>query len=189
MMASPLATAYGNLAEHALFVPVMYKMAAASVRAQQTAYSFDDNLITIPVSNPSERSVYKLKRDKLEIIPVQRVVGNQLLLEMPKSNELAVGQEIEAGYYALQNSAGKTEQLLAFNHGNQESAMAYYSADELRRIFANQPGVEVFDSIQDGDFVQVLEEQNLGKSLWTYFLLAALAFLLLEVGLVRFMKS
>ncbi|WP_018619681.1 BatA domain-containing protein [Spirosoma luteum] len=189
MVASPLSTTYGNLAEHALFVPVMYKMAAASVRAQQTAYSFDDNLITIPVSNPSERSVYKLKRDKLEIIPVQRVVGNQLLLEMPKSNELAVGQEIEAGYYSLQNSAGKTEQLLAFNHGNQESSMEYYSADELRRIFANQPGVEVFDSIQDGDFVQVLEEQNLGKSLWKYFLLAALAFLLVEVGLVRFMKS
>ena len=189
MMASPLSTAYGNLAEHALFVPVMYKMAASSVRAQQTAYSFDDNLITIPVSNPSERSVYKLKRDKLEIIPVQRVVGNQLLLEMPKSNELATGQEIEAGYYALQNSAGKTEQLLAFNHGNQESAMDYYSADELRRIFASQTGVEVFDSIQDGDFVQVLEEQNLGKSLWKYFLLAALAFLLVEVALVRFMKS
>ena len=76
-------------------------MAALSVRAQRTAYSFDDNLVTIPVNNPSERSVYKLKRDKLEIIPVQRMVGNQLLLEMPKSNELATGQEVEAGYYEL----------------------------------------------------------------------------------------
>ena len=189
LLASPLASAYGNLAEHALFVPVMYKMAALSVRAQRTAYSFDENVVTIPVTNPSERSVYKLKRDKLEIIPIQRVVGNQLLLEMPKSNELAAGQEVEAGYYALQNSAGKTERLLAFNHGNQESAMDFYSADELRRAFANQPNVEVFDSIQDGDFVQVLEQENLGKSLWKYFLLAALAFLLVEVGLVRFMKG
>lgn len=189
LMASPLSTAYGNLAEHALFVPVMYKMAALSVRPQRTAYSFDDNLVTIPVNNPSERSVYKLKHDKLELIPVQRVVGNQLLLEMPKSNELAIGQEVEAGYYALQNSQGTTERLLAFNHGNQESAMNFYSADELRRTFASQPNVEVFDSIQDGDFVQVLEQQNLGKSLWKYFLLAALGFLLVEVGLVRFMKG
>ena len=189
LLASPLSSAYGNLAEHALFVPVMYKMAALSVRPQRTAYSFDDNLLTIPVSNPSERAVYKLKHDKLEIIPVQRVVGNQLLLEMPKSNELATGQEVEAGYYELQNGQGKTERLLAFNHGNQESAMDFYSADELRRIFANQPNVEVFDSIQDGDFVQVLEQENLGKSLWKYFLLAALAFLLIEVGLVRFLKG
>ena len=189
MLASPLASAYGNLAEHALFVPVMYKMAALSVRAQRTAYSFDDNLVTVPVSNPSERAVYKLKRGKLEIIPVQRTVGNQLLLEMPKSNELAAGQEIEAGYYELQNSQGKTERLLAFNHGNQESVMNFYSADELRKSFANQPNVEVFDSIQDGDFVQVLEQENLGKSLWKYFLVGALAFLLVEVGLVRFMKG
>ncbi|GAB4023777.1 BatA domain-containing protein [Spirosoma koreense] len=189
VLASPLTAAYGSLAEHALFVPVMYKMAALSVRAQRTAYSFEDNLVTIPVSNPSDRAVYKLKHDKLEIIPVQRMVGNQLILEMPKSNELAAGQEVEAGYYELLNDQGKTERLLAFNHGNQESAMDFYSADELRRAFANQSNVEVFDSIQDGDFVQVLEQENLGKSLWKYFLLGALGFLLLEVGLVRFMKG
>lgn len=189
LLANPLAAQYGNLAEHALFVPVMYKMAALSVRAQRTAYSFDDNLVTVPVSNPAERAVYKLKREKLEIIPVQRVVGNQLLLELPRSNELAAGQEIEAGYYELQNGQGKTERLLAFNHGNQESAMDFYPADELRRAFANQPNVEVFDSLQDGDFVTVLEQENLGKSLWKYFLLAALAFLLIEVALVRFVKG
>ncbi|MBC3786585.1 BatA domain-containing protein [Spirosoma utsteinense] len=189
LLATPLATQYGNLAEHALFVPVMYKMAALSVRAQRTAYSFSDNLVTVPVNNPSERSVYKLKRGKLEIIPVQRIVNNQLMLEMPKSDELAEGQEIEAGYYELQNGQGKTEQLLAFNHGNQESAMDFFSPVELRRLFASQPNVEVFDSVQDGDFVQVLEQENLGRSLWKYFLLAALAFLLFEVGLVRFMKG
>ncbi|RIV20606.1 hypothetical protein DYU11_21420 [Fibrisoma montanum] len=193
VMANPLASQYGNLAEHALFVPVMYKMAALSVRPQRTAYSFDENLISLLISNPSERAVYKLKRDKLEIIPVQRLVGNQLLLEMPKSNELATGQEVESGYYELQLNngpgAGKTERLLALNHGNQESAMDFYSADELRRAFANQPNVEVFDSIQDGDFVQVLEQENLGRSLWKYFLMAALAFLLIEVALVRFMKG
>jgi hypothetical protein len=189
LLAVPLASQYGNLAEHALFVPVMYKMAALSVRAQRTAYSFDDNLITVPVNNPSERAVYKLKRNKLEIIPVQRIVNNQLLLEMPKSDELAAGQEVEAGYYELQNAQGKTEQLLAFNHGNRESAMDFYSPEELRQSFANQSNVEVFDSVQDGDFVKVLEQENLGKSLWKYFLLAALAFFLLEIGLVRFMKG
>ncbi|GAB3042599.1 BatA domain-containing protein [Spirosoma pulveris] len=188
MLASPLASTYGNLAEHALFVPIMYKMAALSVRAQRTAYSFDDNLVTISVSNPSEKAVYKLKHDKLEIIPIQRIVGNQLQLEMPKSNELAAGQEVEAGYYELRLN-DKTERLLAFNHGNQESTMSFYSADELRKVFASQSNVEIFDSIQDGDFVQVLEQENLGKSLWKYFLIAALAFMLLEVGLVRFMKG
>ncbi len=189
MLASPLSATYGNLAEHALFVPVMYKMAALSVRAQRTAYSFDEGLITIPVKNASERAVYRLKHDKLDIIPVQRLTGNQLQLELPKSNELVEGQTIEGGYYQLQDSQGHTERLLAFNPGRQESNLTFYSANELRQAFASQPNVEVFDSIQDGDFVQVLERENLGQSLWKYFLIAALSFLLLEIGLVRLMRG
>ncbi len=119
-------------------------------------------------------------------------------MEMPKSNQVASGQEIESGYYELQlnrdgtvGSAGPTptERLLAINHGNRESTMDFYSATELRQAFANQPNVEIFDSINDGDFVKVLEEENLGKSLWQYFLMAALAFLLMEVLLARFMKG
>ncbi|GAA4448261.1 BatA domain-containing protein [Nibrella saemangeumensis] len=198
MLGNPLDSQYGNIAQHALFVPVMYKIAALSVRPQRTAYSFDENLVSVPVRNPSEKAVYKLKKDKLEFIPVQRVVNNQLLMEMPKSNQLTSGQEIESGYYELQLSrdgnAGSdgpavTERLLAINHGNRESTMDFYSAAELRQAFANQPNVEVFDSINDGDFVKVLEEENLGKSLWQYFLIAALAFLLMEILLARFMKG
>lgn len=189
VLANPLSTQYGNLAEHALFVPIMYKMAALSVQAQRTAHSFDESVVTIPVNNPSEKAVYKLKKDKLEIIPIQRIVGNQLLLEMPKSNQLATGQDVEAGYYELLNSNGQTERLLALNHGSEESAMNFYSADELRQAFSGQPNIEVFDSITDNDFVQVLEQENLGKSLWKYFLLAALAFMLVEIGLVRFMRG
>lgn len=189
VLAAPLSSAYGNLAEHALFVPVMYKMAALSVRAQRTAYSFDEGLVSIPVRNSSERAVYKLKHDRLDIIPTQRLAGNQLQLELPRSNELAEGQTIEGGYYQLQDSKGRTERLLAFNPGRQESQMNFYSATELRQAFANQPNVEVFDSIQDGDFVQVLERENLGQSLWKYFLIGALGFLLLEIGLVRLMRG
>lgn len=198
MLGNPLDPQYGNIAQHALFVPVMYKIAALSARPQRTAYSFDENLVSIPINNPSEKAVFKLKKDKLEFIPVQRVVNNQLLLEMPKSNQLTSGQEIESGYYELlldregvANSpgAGKPERLLALNHGNRESTMDFYSAAELRQAFAGQPNVEVFDSLNDGDFVKVLEQENLGKSLWQYFLLAALAFLLTEILLARFMKG
>ncbi|GAB3916498.1 BatA domain-containing protein [Larkinella terrae] len=185
---SPLSAEYGNLAQHALFVPIMYKIAALSVRPERTAYSFDDNTIEVPVTNASPNAVYKLKRDKLEIIPVQRVNGQQLLIELPKSNQLNDGQQLASGYYELQLN-DKTEKLLAFNHGNRESQMEFYKPDELRRIFANQPNVEIFDSIQDDDFVEELRQQNLGTNLWKYFVIAALVFLLAEVAVIRFMKG
>ncbi|GAB3263815.1 BatA domain-containing protein [Larkinella harenae] len=188
IFASPLDTDYGNLAQHALFVPTMYKIAALSVRPERTAYSFDDNTVEVPVSNVSPNAVYKLKRDKLEIIPIQRINGNQLLMELPKSNQLNEGQQLTSGYYELQLN-DKTEKLLAFNHGNRESQMDFYKADDLRRIFANQPNVQIFDSIQDDDFVEELRQQNLGTNLWKYFVIAALVFLLAEIAVIRLMKG
>lgn len=197
ILASPLTADYGNLAQHALFVPVMYKMAALSVRPQRTAYSFDDNVLTFPatanVANAADRAVYKLKNKSLEIIPVQRVVGNQLVLELPKANQLTSGQTVDAGYYELQrtgNDGGpQTERIIALNHGRAESQMAFYSPAELRQAFANQTNVEVFDSIQDSNFGQALERENLGTNLWPYCIIAALAFLLLEIILVRVLKA
>ncbi len=197
ILASPLTTDYGNLAQHALFVPVMYKMAALSVRPQRTAYSFDDNVLTLPtttnVANAADRAVYKLKNKSLEIIPVQRVTGNQLVLELPKANQLTAGQTVSAGYYELQRTGTdgtvQTERIIALNHGQAESQMAFYSPAELRQAFANQPNVEVFDSIQDTDFGQALERENIGTNLWPYFLISALAFLLLEILLVRLLKA
>ena len=197
LLASPLGTDYGNLAQHALFVPVMYKIAALSVRPQRTAYSFDDNVLTFPAvanaASAADRAVYKLKNKSLEIIPIQRLVGNQLVLELPKANQLSAGQSVDAGYYELQRTAAdgtpQTERIIALNHGRAESQMAFYSPAELRQAFANQPNVEVFDSIKDGDFGQALERENLGTNLWPYFLVAALAFLLLEIVFVRLLKA
>jgi hypothetical protein len=187
LFAAPLAAAYGNVAQHALFVPVMYKLAALSVRAQRTAYSFDEDNLAITVSDPNPNAVYKLRRDKTELIPVQRLNGTELILELPKSNQLSADQSVDAGYYELVNE-GKIEQLLALNHDNAESKLDYYTPDELRAAFSGQKNVEVFDKINDSAFAREFENQNLGTSLWRYFLIAALVFLLIEILLIRLMK-
>ena len=67
--------------------------------------------------------------------------------------------------------------------------MGNYSPEELREVFSGISNITVFDNIQDGDFIASFAEQNFGKQLWKYFLYAALAFLLIEILLVRFMKG
>jgi Aerotolerance regulator N-terminal len=187
LLASPLTNAYGSFAQNALFVPTLYKLAAQSVREQRTAYSFEETNLTVVVPEAPQNTVFKLKKDKFEIIPVQKLNGNNLTLEMPQSNQLNANQEAEAGYYELQKD-GQTLQLLAFNHDNTESKLDYYSPTELREAFAKQKNVSVYDNITDGDFVKEFEKQNVGLSLWKYFLWAALAFLLVEILLIRLLK-
>lgn len=185
LFAAPLDQQNGNLAQHAIFVPVMYKIAASSVRQQRTSFTFDENPISLTVDKPKPNSVYKLRRNQTEIIPVQRVTGNQLLLEIPQGDQAA--DWLTAGYFELV-LGGKTEQIIALNHNHAESRLQYYSPNELRAAFSGKKNVQVFDRIDDDAFSTAFQQQNMGTHLWKYFLYAALFFLLVEIGLIRFMK-
>lgn len=185
LFSAPLNPEFGSMAQHAIFVPIMYKMAALSVRAQRTAFTFDENPIALTVTNESQNTVYKLRRNKTELIPSQKIVGNQLLLEIPQGDQL--GNGLDAGYFELIKD-NKVEQLIALNHNNAESKLDYYSPAELRNIFSGQKNIQVFDKIDDDAFAKEFQQQNFGTSLWKYFLYAALFFLLVEIGLIRFMK-
>jgi hypothetical protein len=185
LFAAPLNTEYGNMAQHAIFVPVMYKMAAMSVRAQRTSFTFDENPITLQIDKIVPNTTFKLRRNKTEIIPVQRITGNQLLLEIPQGDQL--GEGLDAGYFELVQD-NKVEQIIALNHNNKESKLDYYSPDELKTIFAGQKNVQVFQSLDDNAFASEFQQQNLGTSLWKYFLYGALFFLLAEIALIRFKK-
>ncbi len=187
VLGAGLAPASGNFAQHALFVPVMYKIAAQSVRPQRTDYAFGEQLIEITVPEARPNTVYKLRHNTFEIIPVQRLNGNKLTLELPGSQELE-GYTMEAGYYELlADQTGIHE--LALNHNKAESRMEYHRPNELRELFRGQQHIRVFDQIHDADFMKVFEKQFAGASLWKYFLYAALLFFLIEIGLVRFMKG
>ncbi len=188
LLAAPLDKKYGNFAEHALFVPTFFKVAAMSMKPQKLAYDFNEGTLSIPYANAPKNAIYSLKNEDVEILPIQRVRNNNLLLELPSSADLSDNQELESGFYDLQID-GKTQAVLGLNHDSKESRMGNYSPEELRSFFGNRPNVTVFESIQDNDFIDSFAEQNFGKQLWKYFLYAALAFLLIEVLLVRFMKG
>jgi hypothetical protein len=185
LFAAPLNPVYGNVAQHAIFVPIMYKIAALSVRPQRTSYTFDENPITLNVSNPAPNAVYKLRHGKSEVIPVQRVIGNQLLLEIPHGEQTSEG--LDAGYFELVKD-NKIEEIIALNHNHTESKLDYYTPAELRTFFAGKKNVQVFDQLDDDAFTKEFRQQNLGTSLWKYFLYGALFFLLVEILLIRFRK-
>jgi hypothetical protein len=189
MLSSPLDATYGEFARNALFVPVMYKLAALSVRQEPLAYSFRESSFVVDLKNsPDPNAIFGLKQGNLALIPVQKLNGNQLTIELPKTNQLAENQSIAAGYYELQLNK-KNERLVAFNHDNKESEMDFYTAEELKEKFASQKNIQVYDKIDSGDFIKNFKAQNLGIDLWKYCIVAALIFLLVEILLIRLMKG
>ena len=188
LLASPINSKYGNFPEHAFFVPTFYKMAYLSSKSDRLGYNFSEPSLSFYMPNAPKNASYKLKNDKLEIIPVQRLIGKTLFLTLPKSSELSEGQYFGSGFYDLVIN-GKVEKTIALNHDHRESKLDAYTSDQLKNIFKNQANVAVYDDIFDGSFIEAFRDTSLGKPLWKYFIIAALLFLLIEILLIRFMKN
>jgi hypothetical protein len=184
LAASPVDLAYSNFPKHALFVPVLYKVASLSKSQERLSYSFQEPSIALKVNNTGTDQVYKLKKDKFEIIPPQRKVSNQLIFELPQVSQASATEMPESGYYELALN-DTTEHILAFNYDKRESQMDTYSANELKKIFAGKKNVQVYDSVKEGNFADDFKARNIGRNLWKYCLITALFFLLTEIALIR----
>jgi hypothetical protein len=178
--ASPLDIAYSSLAKHAVFVPMMYKIASLSKTAdERLAYSFQEKTIRVRLEKPAKNQVYKLVKDKIELVPSQRIVGEELIFELPE-------QALTAGFYELKADK-ETVAILAFNYDKAESDMNFYTAQDLQSAFAKQKNVQIYDLAKNKDFVAAFREQNLQVNLWKYMLMIALGFFLIEIAVIRLM--
>ncbi len=177
VLASPLITDYSTFQNHALFVPVMYRMAAESaVGLGKLFYFVDDDYISLNVDSLAADNVFKLSNSSSEIIPPQRVINNSVLIEIPKF-------ALEAGFYKL-NLADQNITTLAFNNSPLESDLRQLPIDDLGSLFKGK--YSVISVSNEMAFSKAVENKYIGESLWKYAVLLALLFLLAEVLLIRF---
>jgi hypothetical protein len=180
----PLNPELSDLPRHAIFVPVMYKIAISSkLKNNKLAYSFSENIAQLSFDSLSRNDIFKLTYQDFELIPSQRVVNNQLLINIPQN-------DIEAGNYRVAKNTSDTYfASIAFNYDKDESVLEYYTNDELKNTLGQYPNVQIFDAAEMDDFVKEFNTRNIAKPLWRYALLLALFFLLLEVLLIRFWRK
>jgi hypothetical protein len=187
MLASPLEETYGNFAQNALFVPILYKIASMSIKSTPLAYQFDQNDIILNNKNFDEKTQVKIRKDGSVMIPIQRVVNNELFIEIPKVTEFAGNKGLEAGFYELL-MGNNVERILALNYNNDESLMEHYTSNELKSIFAKNKNIQILDQENTVDFATAYISDTSGKYFWKYFVIAALLFLAIEILLIRFWK-
>jgi hypothetical protein len=165
---------------HAIFVPVMYKIAMSSMRTNlPLSYDISSGVVAIPLDSVVSTSVYFLKGANKEIYPDQRVINNKLILTLPKG-------EIEAGFYDLM-TRNNTISSFALNLDKSESLMERYDTYELNKFFYEYKNVTVSDDVSAAEFGAALKQQYEGTDLWKYALILVLIFLLCEVLILRFL--
>ncbi|MDO7847990.1 BatA domain-containing protein [Hymenobacter sp. M29] len=185
VFSAPFGTAYSDFVEHALFVPVMYRMAMLSYQNEQLpAYRLNQDVVTLKLpaagtAGRQDEAAFRMVKDSLILIPAQRVVGSEVRLELPEAMNVPGFYQVRQGQQPLTT--------LAFNANKRESELEAYSADDLRQLLGNShPNVRVVENGANGAGLAADSADQTGTPLWRYFLAATLVFLLAEALLVRF---
>lgn len=175
-----LSSNYTNFHRHAVFVPVMYKIAFRSQgESERMAYFLQDQTMNLKVESVKENAIYTLTGDNFKVIPGQRQLGNELSIDVPHLN-------MKAGFYELK-SGDKVEKLVAFNYPTQESSLEPYNVDEIKTQLGSAKNIHLYEVAEGEKFIQEFKSENVGIQLWKYCLILSLLFLLAEILLIRFL--
>jgi len=180
LLATPLEGNYTDFHNHALFVPVMYRIASSSRKNDaRIYYTLEENFITLKVDSLVGEEPLRLKGAQ-EIVPAQRNVNDQVFLEIPKFS-------VNRGFYHVIGGAD-TVGLIAFNLDEAESLLSQFSGAQVKDQMGDATNISIFEATSSEAFSNEIKERYLGKPLWKYALMMALLFLLAEVLLIRFLK-
>jgi len=179
LSAVPLNEDFSNLPRHALFVPVMFRIALLSGHDQPLFYTLgkDENIETLPIQT-NEKQLLKLVKGSQSIIPDTKQQEGSTLIYI-------ADQLRETGIYDLKK-ADSTVAALAFNDNRSESDLSYLNNVEI--AVAVPRIAEIMESGK-GSLKGNVTDTNFGLQLWKLCIILALIFLAAEILLIRFYKT
>ncbi len=176
----PLEKEASNFAQHALFLPVLFKSALLGFNSQTLFYTLGANQsVTIPSVPLSANETIKIKGKGVDIIPTYQNNGSN-------SSVYFADQLKQTGFYNVFLKDSLLN-VFALNRNRAESALSFYNQNELEKLF----GLSTKNVINSKEKItnQQIKEVNLGSSLWKLCLILTLIFLAAEVLLIRFYKK
>jgi hypothetical protein len=176
--AVPLNEEYSNLPRHALFVPILFRIALLSGHDLPLFYTLgEDETLEIPPVQITEKQLLKLVKGDQSTIPDVRQQEGSTLLYL--SDQLH-----ETGIYSLKKQ-DSTLASLAFNDNRSESDMSYLSQAALRELM---PKSTTLLTGGNASLKGIVTETNFGTQLWKLCIILALIFLAAEILLIRYFK-
>ncbi|MEP7127573.1 MAG: hypothetical protein ABI729_01840, partial [Chitinophagales bacterium] len=176
----PLDKNYTDLPLNPLFAPMIYKMAIVKETASPGAMVIGkNNMVTVPADLSMGTQVLRLKGMEQEFIPAQRLIVNQVVVNI--NNEIN-----QAGIYALQDQSNQVKSFIAMNYDRGESDLHFLSNEELMQ-FSKPFNIKVIQNT-GRDLSGVISGQHLGLPLWKVSVIFVLLFIALEIVLLKFWK-
>jgi Aerotolerance regulator N-terminal len=179
--AAPLDERFSNLSKSGeIFVPMLYKMAIATAKSPQIAYTIGkDEFVEAEARVTAGESTYKMKGKNEEFIPDQKTISSKVILGVNEGTR-------EADFYSLYINPQEIIAKYAFNFDRKESDLQYFTKEDLAQN--TNKNLSVIDANEKANFTDLVGERSQGIALWRWFIILALVALAIEQLLLRFWK-
>lgn len=188
LSAVPLNVDFSGLPVHALFVPLMHRIALLSSGIQPVnAIIGHDQQAEINSASTTgtvggER-VYHLinKPESVDVIAEEKVLGGKPYVSFP--NQIS-----KAGNYEL-HEGDKLVSVISFNYNRAESDLTSMSSSELESVIATKGLSNITAMKTSNENLSVMMQRSSeGVHLWKWCIILALFFLAAEILLIRFFR-
>jgi hypothetical protein len=160
-----------NFKSSPLIVPVLYNIGKQSLKLPQLYYSIGNDYTIDITTQLSQDEVLKLHNNDESLVPLQQTFTNKVAL---MTNEYPD----KAGIYEVKNEQEVLKRL-SFNYQRNESQLAYYDISNLSNGNNANSIASALDAIKSTTDV---------NALWKWFAIFALAFLIIEMLILKFLK-
>ncbi|HEX7367951.1 MAG TPA: BatA and WFA domain-containing protein [Pelobium sp.] len=176
----PLETEASNFAQHAIFLPILFKTALLGFNQQTLFYTLGaEKAISIPSVSLSENETISIKGAGVDVIPTYQNNG-------ANGSIYFADQLKKTGFYKVFLKDSLIN-VFALNQNRAESDLRFYNQNELKTLF--KVSDKNFINAKEKITSQQIKEMDLGTSLWKLCIILTLIFLAAEVLLIRFYKN
>lgn len=168
---TPLNTENSNFKNSPLIVPTLYNIAKFSFKIPQLYYTIGEEN-KFDVDAPMQQDdILSLVNEEANIIPKQQYFNNKTVIKTFEN-------PTESGIYSIKNKA-KTIANVSYNYSRKESDLVYSNLSNLEGVTVSDSITDVFDTLKSDSKI---------NALWKWFVIFALALLLIEMLILKYFK-
>lgn len=159
-----------------LIVPVFYNFGRLSYQHASLSYTIGQRDELEVEETLQKDDILQISDGENSFIPLQQIGNASVRISL-------IDRPLKSGFYQLKEK-GRTLKNLAFNYDRSESNL---NDTDVKALVENLPNAAYYTDVKSA--IQSVNNDYKTSGLWHLFILGALLFILVEIGLLKFLKS
>ena len=171
VFSASLKTENSNFKNSPLIVPTLYNIGKQSLKISELYYNIgEENKFDIPISLQQD-DIVTLNLDEKSLIPQQQYFNNKVSITTTELPSVA-------GTYSVNNKSNFIENI-SYNYNRDESLLQYQDLTGVKHLSLSHSLPSLLEDLKSDSKV---------NELWKWFVIFALGFLAIEMGILKYFK-